>query len=164
MIIKLVVCGLNLNTISVYMPQVSLDEKAKKLCWKDLDKKLVCGLDLNAISVYVTQVSLDEEAKLFCKDLDKVVRSIPNSEKIFIGMVAWSSSEDVNNIWVKIANCIREADTDVLRVSKGMVDTKEIGGGMEKSKVKWKQRRLHVQSWRSVCMRKRSGHLRKSIR
>lgn len=44
--------------------------------------------------------------------------------KKFSGMGAWSSSEDVNNIWDKTASCIRVV-TEVLRA---LVVTKEIGG------------------------------------
>ncbi|KAG5581991.1 hypothetical protein H5410_052618 [Solanum commersonii] len=49
-------------------------------------KLVIGGCTLSVISAYAPQVGLDEEAKkLFYEDLDKVVRGIPNTEKIFIG-------------------------------------------------------------------------------
>ncbi|XP_055831117.1 uncharacterized protein LOC129900217 [Solanum dulcamara] len=49
--------------------------------------KLVIGrLIVNVVSAYAPYVGLDEEVKrLFWKDLDKVVRGIPSTEKMFIG-------------------------------------------------------------------------------
>ncbi|XP_055814473.1 uncharacterized protein LOC129884149 [Solanum dulcamara] len=49
--------------------------------------KIVIGrLFVNVVSAYAPHVGLDEEVKrLFWEDLDKVVRSIPSTEKIFIG-------------------------------------------------------------------------------
>ena len=49
--------------------------------------KLVVGdMVLNVISAYAPQVGLDESAKRqFWEDLDGLVRTIPSSEKLFIG-------------------------------------------------------------------------------
>ncbi|XP_059302170.1 uncharacterized protein LOC132054124 [Lycium ferocissimum] len=41
MVIKLVVGGFTLNIISVYAPQVGLDEEVKRLFWEDLDEVVV---------------------------------------------------------------------------------------------------------------------------
>ncbi|XP_049410602.1 uncharacterized protein LOC125873792 [Solanum stenotomum] len=49
-------------------------------------KLVIGGCTLSVISSYAPQVGLGGEAKkLFYKDLDEVVRGIPNTEKIFIG-------------------------------------------------------------------------------
>jgi exonuclease III len=49
--------------------------------------KLVFGdLVLNVISVYAPQVGLSDDVKRrFWKDLEDIVRGVPNSEKLFIG-------------------------------------------------------------------------------
>ncbi|XP_055825059.1 uncharacterized protein LOC129893575 [Solanum dulcamara] len=48
-------------------------------------KLVIGGVNVNIISVYASYVGLNKEVKmLFWEELDKVVRGIPNSEKIFI--------------------------------------------------------------------------------
>ncbi|KAH0668323.1 hypothetical protein KY285_029529 [Solanum tuberosum] len=67
------------------------------------------------------------------------------------GMGAWSGSEDADTMWNKAASCIREVASKVLGVSRcNFGGHKEIGGGMGKSKAKWKQRRRLTQSWWSA--------------
>ncbi|XP_070032254.1 uncharacterized protein [Nicotiana tomentosiformis] len=49
-------------------------------------KIIVRGFSVNVISAYAPQVGLDQEVKKqFWEDLDEVVRSIPHTEKLFIG-------------------------------------------------------------------------------
>ncbi|XP_019226260.1 PREDICTED: craniofacial development protein 2-like [Nicotiana attenuata] len=49
-------------------------------------KLVVGGFTVNVISAYAPQVSLDQEVKKqFWEDLDEMVRSIPHTEKFFIG-------------------------------------------------------------------------------
>ena len=49
--------------------------------------KLVVSSNIfNVVSVYAPQIGLDEEIKkLFWEDLDEVIQSIPETEKLFIG-------------------------------------------------------------------------------
>nr|XP_016437769.1 PREDICTED: uncharacterized protein LOC107763788 [Nicotiana tabacum] len=49
-------------------------------------KPVVGGFTVNVISAYAPQVGLDQEVKKqFWEDLDEMVRSIPHTEKLFIG-------------------------------------------------------------------------------
>ncbi|XP_019248335.1 PREDICTED: craniofacial development protein 2-like [Nicotiana attenuata] len=49
-------------------------------------KLVVGGFTINVISAYAPQVGLDQEVKKqFWEDLDYMVRSIPHTEKLFIG-------------------------------------------------------------------------------
>uniref|UniRef100_A0A1S4BZ73 Craniofacial development protein 2-like n=1 Tax=Nicotiana tabacum TaxID=4097 RepID=A0A1S4BZ73_TOBAC len=49
-------------------------------------KLVVGGFTVNVISAYAPQVGLDQEVKKqFWEDLDEMVRSIPHTEKLFIG-------------------------------------------------------------------------------
>ncbi|XP_019229266.1 PREDICTED: craniofacial development protein 2-like [Nicotiana attenuata] len=49
-------------------------------------KPVVGGFTIHVISAYAPQVGLDQEVKKqFWEDLDKMVRSIPQTEKLFIG-------------------------------------------------------------------------------
>ena len=51
-----------------------------------LVKLVISDMVLNVISAYAPQVGHDESAKqLFWEDLDRLVRAIPSSEKLFIG-------------------------------------------------------------------------------
>jgi len=52
-----------------------------------LSIKLVVGSEFfNVVSVYAPQSGLDEEIKrLFWEDLNEVIQSIPQTEKLFIG-------------------------------------------------------------------------------
>jgi len=49
--------------------------------------KLVVGLEIfNVVNIYASQIGLDENIKrFFWKDLDKVIQSIPQTEKLLIG-------------------------------------------------------------------------------
>ena len=79
LLIKLILGREIFNVISIYAPQVGLDESSKRLFWEDLDVS-------NVISVYAPQVRLDESSKRqFWEDLDEIVQSIPIREKLFIG-------------------------------------------------------------------------------
>ena len=50
-----------------------------------LVKPVISDMVLNVISVYAPQVGHDESAKrLFWEDLDRLVRAVPSSEKLFI--------------------------------------------------------------------------------
>ena len=47
---------------------------------------VVGSMIFNVVSVYAPQIRLDEEIKrLFWEDLDEVIQSIPQTEKLFIG-------------------------------------------------------------------------------
>ena len=51
-----------------------------------LVKLVISDMVLNVISAYAPQVGHDESAKrLFWEDLDRLVRAVPSSEKLFIG-------------------------------------------------------------------------------
>ena len=51
-----------------------------------LVKLVISDMVLNVISVYALKVGHDESAKrFFWKDLDRLVRAVPSSEKLFIG-------------------------------------------------------------------------------
>lgn len=54
---------------------------------------------------------------------------------------ACGSSGDVDNMWSKTTDCIMIATREVLGISRP-VDTKRIGGGIERFKEKWKSRRF----------------------
>jgi len=49
--------------------------------------KLVVGSEIcNVVSVYAPQIGLDDETKrLFWEELDEVIQSVPQAEKLFIG-------------------------------------------------------------------------------
>ena len=52
----------------------------------NLVKLVISDIFLNIISAYAPQVGHDESAKrLFWKDLNRLVRAVPTSEKLFIG-------------------------------------------------------------------------------
>lgn len=66
-------------------------------------------------------------------------------KSIDLGVWCSSGSGDVNNKWDMIAGCIRKPATEVLGYrEESLVVIKEIGGGMEKLKIKWKLRRLPI--------------------
>ena len=51
-----------------------------------LVKLVISDMVLNVISAYAPEVVHDESAKrLFWEDLDRLVRAVPSSEKLFIG-------------------------------------------------------------------------------
>lgn len=82
-----------------------------------------------------------------------------------IGIGAWECSRDLNSMWDMTTNCIRKVVREVLGSwRETLVDIEGIGGGMKRSKEKWKSRRLFIWCWLKAKTRRKWRQTGRGIR